>query len=72
MKNMQRLALLAVLGLGLGLTACEKKNDTPMEKMGDSIGDATNSRDNENMKDAGEDLGDAAENAKEGVKDAVN
>lgn len=69
--NVRNLALLAVLSLGMGLSACEKKNDGAMEKMGDSIGDATDSRDNENMKDAGEDIKDAAENVKEGAKDAV-
>lgn len=65
-------ALLAALSLGLAITACEKKDDTPMEEMGNAIGDATNSRDNEEMKDAGEDAKDAMENAADGVKDAVN
>lgn len=69
--KIQTAALLAVLSLGLGLTACQKKEEGAVEKMGDAIGDATDSREHENLKDAGENLEDAAENAKEGVKDAV-
>lgn len=66
-------ALMAVLSLGVGLTtACQKKEESTMEKAADALGDATNTRDNENMKDAGEDAADAIENAKEGVKDAVD
>lgn len=69
--KMRNLVLLAALSVGLGLSACQKKEEGPVEKMGDAFGDATNTRENEHMKDAGEDMKDAAENAKEGVKDAV-
>lgn len=64
-------ALIAVLGLGLGVSACQKKEETPVEKAVDALGDATNTRDNEALKDAGEDAADAVENAGEAVKDAV-
>jgi hypothetical protein len=64
--------ILALLSLGLSMTACKKKDDGAMENAADAIGDATDSRDHENMKDAGEDVKDAAENVKEGVEDATH
>jgi hypothetical protein len=64
--------ILALLSLGLSMTACKKKDDGPMENAADAIGDATDSRDNENMKDAGEDVKDAAENVKDEVEDATH
>ena len=69
--NLKHAALIAVIGLGLSVSACEKKEETPMEKLGDAIGDATNTRDNEKLKDAGEDAADAGENAGEAMKEAV-
>lgn len=69
--NLKHAALVAVIGLGLTVSACEKKEETPMEKLGDAIGDATNTRDNEKLKDAGEDAADAVENAGEAMKEAV-
>lgn len=60
-----------VLSLGLGMAACQKADESPMDKAADAVGDATNSRDNENMKDAAEDAGDALDNAGEAVDDAV-
>lgn len=66
------IALIAVMSLGMGLAACQKKDESALDKAADAIGDATNTRDHEKLKDAGEDMKDAAENAKEGVKDAVN
>lgn len=69
--KLRHAALLAVMGLGLAVSACEKKEETPMEKLGDAVGDATNTRENEELKDAGEDAADAMENAGEAVKEAV-
>ncbi len=69
--NIRNAALLAVLSLGLAVSACQKKEESAAEKVTDAIGDATNTRDNEKMKDAGEDAKDAVDNAAEGVKDAV-
>lgn len=69
--NFRHAALLAVLSLGVAVSACQKKEESTGEKVKDAIGDATNSRDNEKMKDAGEDAKDAVNNAAEGVKDAV-
>lgn len=69
--KLQHAALIAVIGLGLAVSACEKKDETPMEKLGDAVGDATNTRENESLKDAGEDAADAMENAGDAVKEAV-
>lgn len=63
--------LVAGLTLGLGLTACEKKPETPIEKLEDKVKDGLDSRPNEALKDAGEDASKAMENAGEAVKDAV-
>lgn len=70
--NIRNAAMLAVLTLGLGMAACQKKEETPVEKVGDAIGDATNSRDNEKMKDAGENAADAVKDAGEAAKEAVD
>jgi hypothetical protein len=61
----------ALLGLSLGMTACDKK-EGPMEKMSDNVKDGLDARPNEGIKDAGENVKDAAKDAKEEVKDAVN
>lgn len=65
-------ALLAVLSLGLAVSACQKKDESATGQMKDAIGDATDSRDNEKMKDAGEDAKDAIEDAGEAAKEAVD
>lgn len=70
--KLRNAALLAVIGLGLAVSACEKKEETPMEQLGNAIGDATNSRDNEKLKDASEDAAEAMESAGEAVKEAVS
>jgi len=49
---------IAVLSCGLVTTGCES-NDGPMEKMGESLDDAT------------EDIKDAADDVKDSVKDAT-
>lgn len=64
-------AMYAVLTLGIGLTACEKKPETPVEKLEDKVKDGLEMRPNENLKDAGEEAGKALENAGEAVKEAV-
>ncbi len=64
-------AMYAVLTLGLGLTACEKKPETPIEKLEDKVKDGLDVRPNEKLKDAGEDAAKAIENAGEAAKDAV-
>lgn len=69
--NIRNAALLAVLSLGLGLSACQKKDEGAVEKAVDAVGDATNTRDHESLKDAGEDAKDALENAGEAAKEAV-
>lgn len=64
-------AMYAVLTLGIGLTACEKKPETPVEKLEDKVKDSLEMRPNENLKDAGEEAGKAVENGAEAVKEAV-
>lgn len=61
----------AVLALGLGLVACEKKPETAIEKLEDSIKDGLNARPNEKLQDATEDAADALEKAGEAVKEAI-
>ena len=64
-------AMFAVLTLGIGLTACEKKPETPVEKLEDKVKDGLDARPNESLQDAGEDAKKAMENAGDAVKEAV-
>ncbi|MEN8663631.1 MAG: hypothetical protein ABF356_01585 [Polycyclovorans sp.] len=68
----RNLLITLVLSLGLGVAACQKSEESTMDKATDAVGDATNTRDNEKLKDAGEDAADAMENAGEAVEDAVD
>lgn len=70
MKNVLTAALIAAL-LGLGLAACEKKAETPMEKLTDKVQDGLDSRPHEKLKDAGEDAKEAIKDAGEAVKEEV-
>ncbi len=70
--NIRNAALLAVLSLGLAVSACQKKDESATEEVKDAIGDATNTRDHEKLKDAGENAKDAVEDAAEGAKEAVD
>jgi hypothetical protein len=67
-KNLGLALLVATLGLGAGLSGCEKHDD-PGEKASESVKDALNMRDNEKLKDAGEDMKDAAKDAGDAVKE---
>jgi len=69
--KLQPALVAATLALGFGLTACEKKAETPFEKLEEQVKDGLNARPNENLKDAGEDAADALKNAGEAVKEAV-
>lgn len=64
-------ALYAVLTLGLGLAACEKKPETPLEKVEDAVKDGLDARPNEKLKDAAEDVQKAVESSAEAMKEAV-
>lgn len=68
--NTSKTALLAALliGASISIAACSKE-ETPVEKAADSVGDALNTRDHEKLKDAAEDAKSAASNAVDGVKD---
>lgn len=63
-------ALMAALliGTSISMVACSKE-ETPVEKATDSVGDALNMRDHEKLKDAAEDAQSAVGNAVEGVKE---
>jgi hypothetical protein len=67
----RNLLITLVLSLGLGVAACQKQEETPVEKATDAVGDLTNTRDNEELKDAAEDAEDAVEDAGDAVEDAV-
>ncbi len=69
--NIRNLALVAVITLGLGVAACEKKPETAAEKIEDKVKDGLDMRPHEKMKDAGEDAKKALDNAGDAVKDAV-
>ena len=68
--RISKAALLAALlmSASVSITACSKE-ETPVEKATDKIGDALNMRDHEKLKDAAEDAKSAVSNAAEGVKD---
>ncbi len=67
--NLRTAMVATMLGLGVMLAGCEKKEETPIEKMSDAVQDGLNTRDNEKMKDAGEDAKDAIENAGEAIEE---
>ena len=69
--QIRNVLFMLVLSLGLGVAACQKAEESPMEKAADAIGDATDTRENEEMKDAVEDAGDAMDNAGDAVEEAV-
>lgn len=69
--KLQNVALCAVLTLGLGLAACEKKPETALERLEDKVKDGLDARPNEKLKDAAEDIQKAAESTEEAVKEAV-
>ena len=57
------------LGLGLGITACGKKDEGPLDKTAEQVKDGLDMREHEKLKDAGENVKDAAQDAKEAVKE---
>lgn len=69
--KLHHVALATLITLGLPLAACEKKPETPLEKLEENIKDGLDARPNEKLKDAGEDAADAFKEAGEAVKEAV-
>lgn len=67
--NLRTLMVVTILGLGFTLAACEKKDETPIEKMSEAVQDGLNTRENEKMKDAAEDAQDAMENFGEAIEE---
>jgi len=66
-RRLASISLLALLGLGFPLLACQEKSG--VEKMGDKVKDALDVREHEKLKDAGEDAKDAVKDAGAAVKD---
>jgi altronate dehydratase len=66
---MSHAVLVAVLSLGLGLSACKKKDENAAEKMEEGVKDALDVREHEKLKDAAEEATDAAKDAAEGIKE---
>lgn len=63
------IAIATVLGLSVSLSACEKKDETPLEETSEAVKDGLDLRKNEPIKDTGEDVKDAAEDTGEAIKD---
>jgi hypothetical protein len=61
--------LVALLGVGSPLLACQKEEKSGVEKMGDKAKDALDVREHEKLKDAGEDVEDAVKDAGAAVKE---
>ncbi len=60
--------LASMLGLGMTLSACEKKEESPVERASEAVQDGLNMRDNEEIKDAGEDVKSAIENTGDAIE----
>ena len=61
--------VVALLGLGPPLLACNRNEKSGAEKLGDEAKDALDVREHEGLKDAGEDAGDAVKDAGAAVKE---
>lgn len=69
---MKPMLLAALLGMGLSLAACGKKDEpTPLQQAEEGVKDALDLRENEPLKDAAEDAEDAMEDMGEATKDAA-
>ena len=71
-KHAFRLAsvlVVALVGTGLPLLACEREEESAVEQLGEKAEDALDMREHEELKDAGEEAKDALEDAGEAVKE---
>lgn len=66
--KLRTLVLATMIGLGASLAACQKKEESPVERASDAIQDGLNTRPNEEIKDAGEDLKSAVENTGDAIE----
>lgn len=66
--KLRTLVLATVIGLGASLAACQKKDESPMERASDAVQDGLNMRQNEEIKDAGEDVQSAIENTGDAIE----
>lgn len=74
-ETMKLRTVITVSMLGLGvvtLSACDRKDDTPLERASESVQDGLNIRENEALKDAGEDVQSAIENTGEAIENKAN
>ena len=69
--DLRTVLVASMLGLGLSLAACSKKEENPIESATESVKDGLNMRDNEKIKDAGEDVKSAVENTGEAIEEKV-
>ncbi len=67
--KLRTLVIASMLGLGVSLAACEKKEESPIEKVTESVKDGLDMRENEKMKDAGENAADAFKDAGEAIEE---
>lgn len=71
--TMKPLMLAALLGLGLSVAACGKKEEpTPLQQAEEGVKDALDLRENEPIKDAAEDAQDAMEEMGDDAADAMD
>ena len=59
----------ALIGLSSPLLACQREEESGVEKLGDKAKDALDVREHEELKDAGEDVKDALKDAGAAVKE---
>lgn len=70
-SSLKVVALAALIGLGVSVSACKKKEEGPAEKATEAVKDGLDLRENEPVKDAAEDVKDAAQDAGEAVKEGA-
>ena len=63
------IAIATVLGLSVSLAACEKKEESPLDKASEAVQDGLDLRKNEPIKDAAEDVKAAAEDTGAAIKE---
>ena len=61
--------MVALLGLGSPLLACDRNEKSGAEKLGDEAKDVLDIREHEGLKDAGEDVKDAVKDAGDAAKE---
>ncbi len=71
-SSLKVVALAALIGLGVSVSACKKKDEQgPVDKTSEAVKDGLDMRENEPVKDAAEDVKDAAQDAGEAVQEGA-